>query len=374
MLSIFSDRRFLPDGVKHALPLIPFWGDYLDHDGYKRFASWAQDNWRLTAPGDAQIAVLPFDGREILGPRPKASIIDLGQRFVDLAAGVGLRTLIVVNHDSIAPLPISGPMVVLRNSLDRHTREAWEFALPAWHENIVDTHFNGHLPLREYRSKPVVSFCGIAARTEPPLKRRVKLAAMWGLKRLGHYWPANDGIYLRQLAMSRLGASRQVETSFIVRDAYFGGSEQDPTVKPRVRAEYIRNILDSDYVLCVRGWGNFSFRFFEAISLGRTPVLIDTNCVLPLDFVHDYKNLCVIVPEGKVHQVDRRVSEFHAHFDDRTYRLHQESVRSFWVEWLSAEGFFRHLAAHWKALGLEPLEGPGGPEKLHSLPTKSFYT
>ncbi len=357
MLSIFSDRRFLPGGVKHALPLIPFWGNYRDHDGYARFASWARDNWRLTALEDAQIAVLPFDGREMVRPTPEASTIDLAQRFVDLAAGAGLRTLVVVNHDSIGPLPVSGPMVVLRTSLDRRTRAPWEFALPAWHENIVDTHLSGRLPLREYRSKPVVSFCGMAAQTGAPLKRRMKLAAMQALQRLGHYWPHNDGIYLRQLAMSHLNASRRVETSFIVRDAYFGGTELDPTVKPRVRADYIRNILESDYVLCVRGWGNFSFRFFEAMSLGRTPVLIDTDCVLPLDFVHCYKSLCVIVPEDKVHQVDQRVSEFHARFDDRTYRLHQERVRSFWAEWLSAEGFFRHLAAHWKALNLKPLEG-----------------
>jgi hypothetical protein len=360
MLNIFCDRRFLPDGVKHALPLISFWGDYHDHDGYKRFASWARDNWRLTTREDAQIAVLPFDGREVVGPRHNASMIDMARRFVDLAADAGLRTLIVLNHDTVHPIPISGPVVVLRTSLDRQTRAAWEFALPAWHENIVDTHLSGRLPLREYRSKAVVSFCGIAARTDPPLKRRVKLAAMWAMKNFGHYSPLNDGIYLRQLAMSQLKASQHVGTSFIVRDAYFGGSTLDPAVKPRVRAEYIRNILESDYVLCVRGWGNFSFRFFEAMSLGRTPVLIDTNCVLPIDFVHNYRSLCVIVPEDKVHELDQRVSEFHARFDDRTYRQHQESVRSFWLKWLSAEGFFRHLPAHWKALGLEPLEAAGG--------------
>ena len=159
--------------------------------------------------------------------------------------------------------------------------------------------------------------------------------------------------------MSQLKASQLVGTSFIVREDYFGGLMLDPTVKARVREEYIHNILDSDYVLCVRGWGNFSFRFFEAMSLGRTPVLIDTDCVLPLDFVHNYKNLCVIVPEDKLHELDQRVSEFHAGFDHRTYRLQQEIVRSFWVEWLSAEGFFRHLPAHWKALGLEPLEAAG---------------
>ncbi len=351
MLNIFCDRRFLPDGVKHALPLIPFWGDYLDHDGYARFALWARDNWRLTAREDAQIAVLPFDGREIIEPSPNASMIDLAQRFVDLAADAGLRTLIVLNHDTVRPLPISGPLVVLRTSLDRQTRAPWEFALPAWHENIVDTHLNGRLSLCEYRSKPVVSFCGIAARTDPPVKRRVKLVAMSALKKMGRYWPPpNDGIYLRQLAMSHLNASRRIDTNFIVRDDYFGGSTRDPTVKARVRAEYIRNILDSDYVLCVRGWGNFSFRFFEAMSLGRTPVLIDTNCVLPLDFVHNYKKLCVIVPEDKLHELDQRVSEFHARFDDRTYRQHQKSVRSFWLEWLSAEGFFRRLPAHWESV------------------------
>jgi hypothetical protein len=358
MLSIFSDRRFLPYGIRHALPLIPFWGDYNDHDGYTRFALWAQDNWRLADPENAQIVVLPFDGREIVERTPEVSTIDLAQRFIDFAASTGLQTLIVVNHDAIRPLPIHGPVVVLRTSLDRCTRAPWEFALPAWHENIVDTHLNGHLPFREYQSKPIVSFCGVAARTPPPLKRRAKLAAIWALKKLGRYWPPNDGVYLRQLAMSYLKASAQVRTSFIVRDSYFGGADLNPAMKSTIRMEYIHNILDSDYVLCVRGWGNFSFRFFEAMSLGRVPVLIDTDCVLPFDFVHHYQNLCVIVPEDKVHQIDQHVSEFHACFDERTYKLHQERIRAFWVEWLSAEGFFRHLSNHWKVLGLEQLKEP----------------
>jgi hypothetical protein len=150
--------------------------------------------------------------------------------------------------------------------------------------------------------------------------------------------------------MSHLNASRLVDTSFIVRDAYFGGI---PAPQSQVRTEYIQNILESDYVLCVRGNGNFSFRFFETMSLGRTPVLIDTDCVLPFEFVHDYRSLCVIVPESRVHQVAEQVAEFHARFDETSYREHQKRVRSFWAEWLSAEGFFRHLAAHWKALNLE---------------------
>jgi hypothetical protein len=357
MLNIFSDRRFLPDGVEHAMPLFPFWGEPTGYDAYTRFASWARENWRLTALEDAQIAALPFDGGQIVGRKCETSTIDLAQRFVDLAASAGLWTLVVVNHETVVPLPVSGPMVVLRTSLDRHIRAREEFALPAWHENIVDTHLGGRLPLREYLSRPVVSFCGHAARSDPPLKHRVKVAGMRALKKLGYYWPNNDGLYLRKLAMSQLDASRRVETNFIIRDAYFGGM---PSVKSRVRTEYINNILDSDYVLCVRGGGNYSFRFFEAMSLGRTPVLIDTECVLPFDFLHDYKTLCVIVAEDKVHQVGQRVAEFHACFDDQTYRVHQEQVRSFWTEWLSPEGFFGRLSTHWEAISLKPLEATGG--------------
>jgi hypothetical protein len=350
MLNIFSDRRFLPDGVEHATPLFPFWGEPNEYDAYTRFSAWARDNWRLAALEDAQIAALPFDGGLIVGWAQDASLIGVAQRFVDLAAGAGLRTLIIVNHDVSDRLPLSGPALVLRTSLDGRTRAPEEFALPAWHENIVDTHLGGQLPLRDYKSKPVVSFCGLAARTDPPLKRRLKFVAMRTLKRLGYYWPHNDGIYLRKLAMSHLNASRLVDTSFIVRDAYFGGI---PAPQSQVRTEYIQNILESDYVLCVRGNGNFSFRFFETMSLGRTPVLIDTDCVLPFEFVHDYRSLCVIVPESRVHQVAEQVAEFHARFDETSYREHQKRVRSFWAEWLSAEGFFRHLAAHWKALNLE---------------------
>src|SRR5262249_10654194 len=153
---------------------------------------------------DAQIAALPFDGGLIVGWAQEASLIGVAQRFVDLAAGARLRTLVIVNHDVSDRLPLSGPVLVLRTSLDGRTRAPEEVALPAGHENIVDTHLGGPLPVREYKSKAVVSFGGLAARTDPPLKRRLKFATMRTLKKLGYYWPHSDGIYLRKLVLSHL--------------------------------------------------------------------------------------------------------------------------------------------------------------------------
>jgi hypothetical protein len=44
-----------------------------------------------------------------------------------------------------------------------------------------------------------------------------------------------------------------------------------------------QNSLDnSDYILCPRGFGNTSMRFYESLSAGRTPILIDSKGALPV--------------------------------------------------------------------------------------------
>ena len=74
---------------------------------------------------------------------------------------------------------------------------------------------------------------------------------------LGYYIPSIDGTFLRHRALTQLEASPAVETSFVIRDQYFGGSIDNESTYAQVRREYIDNILESDYVLCVRGYGNF---------------------------------------------------------------------------------------------------------------------
>ena len=349
VVKIFSDRAFLPEGLRHSICLFPFWGDYLEHNGFHRFENWARANWSLTSIGEADIAVLPFDGREFFeqdGPR-LLELRESAQRFVERAESAGLRTVVLVNSDKIDPLPLGDSTIVFRTSLDRQTRRRNEFCLSATHEDIVATHFSGRMRWRPHNDKPTVSFCGLASREAPPLKRRLKLAVYWLLRQtFGYRIPPNDGTFLRHRAMSQLESSTTVETNFVVRDQYFGGADDNESTHARVRLEYVENMLDSDYVLCVRGYGNFSFRFYEAMSLGRSPVLIDTQCVLPYDFLHDYGELCVIVPESEVDRIGDYVHEYHSRFTPETYAEQQQRIRRFWEQWLSPKGFFEHLLAH----------------------------
>lgn len=45
--------------------------------------------------------------------------------------------------------------------------------------------------------------------------------------------------------------------------------------------EFQTHLYNCDYILCPRGYGNTSIRFYETISAGRTPILIDSNGGLP---------------------------------------------------------------------------------------------
>jgi hypothetical protein len=46
-------------------------------------------------------------------------------------------------------------------------------------------------------------------------------------------------------------------------------------------AQYRKNLLESDYVLCPRGFANTSIRFYETLSSGATPILINSGSDLP---------------------------------------------------------------------------------------------
>lgn len=52
--------------------------------------------------------------------------------------------------------------------------------------------------------------------------------------------------------------------------------------KIQARREYYANLADNQYTLCIRGCGNFSYRFYEALSFGRIPIVINTDMILPL--------------------------------------------------------------------------------------------
>lgn len=84
----------------------------------------------------------------------------------------------------------------------------------------------------------------------------------------------------RKIGVARLRKlNRGIETDAVVRTAFAATTKNQNF---RQESEEFQNQLDNcDYILCPRGYGNTSIRFYETISAGRTPILIDSDGGLP---------------------------------------------------------------------------------------------
>lgn len=90
----------------------------------------------------------------------------------------------------------------------------------------------------------------------------------------------------------------------------------------------------SKFILCPRGGGLNSMRFFETMSIGKIPILISDFAKLPLEKEIDYSKFVVRVPENKIKNIKEYIDDFMFKVD-----IKQASVlsRSMWLNYFSPD-------------------------------------
>ena len=352
-LNLYSDKSFLPPGKDHVAMLSPFWGNHPEtpNDPFKgwldRYAETGNQFFRMTSLDEADLAILPAPWSHVVETAEGRS---LAKQFAATARAAGKQTVVFFNSDSTEDVSLDDSLV-FRTSLYRSRRKPTEFALPAWSEDLVATHLHGKLPLRPKGDRATVGFCGFAA---PLFQSWLRNFARWGAGVAGLRKGVTDpfvspGHAIRLRAMRALTKTPEIDTNFVVRDVFFGVAVGGATNGDQIhdlRQEYLRNILDSDYTLCVRGVGNFSYRLYETLSCGRIPVFVDTDCLLPYDSVIDWKKYCVYIGENEISQIGEKVAEFHASLSSGEFEQLQRDCRKLWEDFISPEGFFRNFHRH----------------------------
>jgi hypothetical protein len=339
-VKIYADRAYLPDGVDPVELLYPFWDlppEPLTEPMRGRFDEYARvghELFELTGLAEADLALFPGKWEQAAG---ESRAIELATELASAGERYGKRVLVFFWSDSEEPVPVPNA-VVLRTSLSRSGRRPGEFAMPSWSEDFVAAHLGGQLPLRRKAAEPVVGFCGKAPR--PPGGPRARFAHSW--RRLAGRSPYAQYEHIRAEALDALGSTRGLRTNVVLRDAFFHKLGD----LPRLRVEYVENMVASDYVLCVRGSGNFSYRLYETLSCGRIPVFVDTDCVLPYDWEIDWRHLCVWVDADDVKAIGRRVRAYHEALSAAEFEERQRECRAVWEQWISPTGFFGKLGLH----------------------------
>lgn len=295
------------------------------------------DRYVLCGPDEAEVALLPRTVSDGADPAIAPLMAEADRR--------GLRTMIFGVGD-LEPIVDTDAAIVLHPGPTRGAqRRADVLASPY----VLTDRWTGPLT-RPVADRPIVGFCGQGAnRPGAGLAQLARRAADAGRNRRRPTVvtpPLRGHVGLRSRALRHLADHRGVDTRFIVRDRYRSGSGAASVLsaaerRRRAEEEFDDNLRESVYVLCVRGTGNFSARFFEALSFGRIPLFVDTRCVLPFEDEIPWREHTVWVDAADVDHVGDRVVDVHRDGVDGSRSA--ATLRSLWEDRLTQDGFFRHL-------------------------------
>jgi hypothetical protein len=96
---------------------------------------------------------------------------------------------------------------------------------------------------------------------------------------------------------------------------YFWNRQLSEEEKRSERQHYFERLTDSKFVLCPRGTGTTSSRFFETMHFGRIPILISDAARLPLENKIKWEDLIIRVKEDEMHMIYWKIREFEATHD-----------------------------------------------------------
>lgn len=292
-------------------------------------------------PREADFLLLPHNFPSVRRRR------DYLKRYEELSRAQGKSVLVFWHGDSAAPAPLRRA-IVFRTSQYRSAIRTNEIMMPAYAEDLLGC---AALSLRRKSDCPTIGFCGWGSykNTKNRLGSLVK-DALLDLRMLctgdASLAARKKGLRFRMAALRVLRESPLVRTNFLVRSSFSGHRDTARIDPAEGRREFIANMLESDFALSVKGDGNFSLRFYEALSLGRIPLLLDTECVLPLEDIVAYDRFVLRVVPRDLPRMAAIVRDFYDRMTPGEFMRMQREAREAFEHFLNIESFLRHAVTH----------------------------
>ena len=295
-------------------------------NAFDRLCELAPRCWRVTDLDQADVIVYPHWFNPLPGEGERVAAV------ARMAREAGLPCLFFQQND-LPPPPLPDYGHVFRTSLFADRRSENEFARAAETDDML-ADLEGRVRVRPKDKVPTVGFCGNVSN----LWREIALQVLGKSANV-------EGTRFRRRVIQRLQRSRLVQSDFIFRKRFWGGAvtrrRRDERLQRRLRRQYMENMLRNNYTLCVRGAGNFSYRFYETLSIGRVPLFINTRCVLPFDDRVDWSKHCVMVDEQDAQRADEVLVAFHESVTTDELETMQRENRRLWEEWLAPMAFYQ---------------------------------
>lgn len=322
----------LCDGIKYLEMLNPNFGFmkrkniFSDKDVFDDFTDKVVEI--TDDPSDSDFLIIPHNYFSI---KNRAEYID---NFIALSEKFSKKILIFAIGDSRESVDIPNS-IVFRMSQYASQKRQNEVIIPAY---ATDLSYGNPIQYKNKNSTPTIGFCGWA-NTNGFFKYISFLIKNY----LTLHGPYRQGLYFRKMAINIIRRSSIVKSNFIIRSSY-GASDSTVEIEPdKSRQEYRDNIVSSDFTLAPKGDGNYSVRFYETLSLGRVPILIDTDCPLPLDHIIDYSRFTLKVSYRDLGHLDYIIHDFYSKLTNEQWLSMQREARRVFEQYLKIDVFLRNF-------------------------------
>ena len=331
------NRKYLVDVLKPLLPVKNL-GKYGIYKEYLTI---------VNKPEESDFYILPFSWNYYSKFKKKTQAIDV----IIESANLNKKIIIWVSGDYFIKLPKYDNILAMYNSLYQSMTHDNIISLPSIINDPLIFIKLDNLDLRSYADIPSVGFCG-------QVDRNFSFTFLKIIRNSWHFVLFYSGISnkysgpnyppttFRKNFLDIIEESDLVNSNFIRRVSYKGGRINDFSHQKKVKKDYFQNICETDYTLCIRGTGNFSNRFYETLALGRIPVFINTDCILPFEDEINWKEHVVWVEENELSDIGIKISDFHNSLDKDTFHELQLKNRLLWEKFFSFWGFINKLVLH----------------------------
>ncbi len=324
-------KVFIPEYIPYV-PVVPF-VDELQQKDSKLFQTLRVEEYqdlfdRVHDVKDADVLIAPH---EYVFLRRNQSYLD---NLLKIANTSNKVLIISAYQDDSRPIDLRGT-VILRPSAYKTMLIKNEVIIPAYVEDVGLKYGYTFINKDNY---PVVSFVGKAGfnSVNEFIKYLIKNFFLYsGAKK--------QGIFFRRKIISVLNKDKRISFNTIIRKRYSANKKTVEASPKQVRSEYIKSIKDAHFVLAPRGDGNYSLRFYEILSLGRIPIIIDTDVQLPLHEIINYDDFVIRVPLNKINNTGEYIMAFLKNHSNEQFLSAQRQARETFETYLYMPTFLKYF-------------------------------
>lgn len=342
-IKIFSKKEeYSKDNRKDLIDILkPFVGkpsDFTDSERIELYGISERDLAFTDNLEDSDIAVLPLSWDYYY----QRSATDDVFKFIHNAQKQDKKVISWVAGDYGVRTPSFNNLYVFRQSGYRSKLNSHHLGLPSFIRDPLKEYFDDLLIVKDKEEKPVVGFCGQAKSSKGKFVKDIFRTSFRNLQyytRFSYYQPQDiyPSTSLRETVLNILERDSEITANFIKRKKYRAAGAD----KKKTTLEFYRNMKNSSYIVSVRGGGNFSVRFYEALAMGRTPLFLDTDCILPLEKIIDWNSHIIRYSKAEISDVNKILKDYHLKLTPKRFRQMQYANRKLWEDYLRLGPFWK---------------------------------